>query len=278
MSLIASMLFDTHSHLDSPEFSESLPAVIDSAVDHGVTRILTVATDLRSTHASIQIAEQYTSVYAAAGIHPNHCQDATDAHWKEIQSLLTHPRVVALGETGLDKHWDFCPLERQQDFFARHIRLSHETGLPFIVHMRDCEPEMLQALERNTARGQLNGIMHSFCGSAAAAQQCLEWGMMISFAGMLTYPKNTELRRVAATIPADRLLLETDSPWLSPHPHRRVRPNTPAMMRHTLECLAETRREGIDELEHTTTENALRLFGIEQIDNAHSPNRQPGVG
>ncbi len=257
------MLFDTHAHLDSPEFAETLPGVIDAAGAAGVSRILTVATDLASCWASIRIAEQFSQVYAAIGIHPNHCQHATAAHWREIQGLLDHPRVVALGETGLDKYWDYCPLERQLEFFVRHIQQSHESGLPFVVHMRECEPEMMKTLQQMTSDGRLNGIMHSFCGTAAAAEQCLEWGMMISFAGMVTYPKNQELRSIAATIPADRLLVETDAPWLSPHPQRKVRPNTPALVRITLECLAETRGESVEELATQTTSNALRLFGIE---------------
>ena len=240
------MLFDSHAHLDSKEFQKELAGHIDDWVQQGVTGILAVATSLDSSLHCISIAEQFAQVYASAGFHPNYCQDATEQQWRELTTLLDHPRVVALGETGLDKYWNDCPFERQVDFFQRHIRLSHETGMPFIVHMRDCEAEMIDVLERTTDKGGHNGIMHSFCGSQAAVDKCLEWGMMISFSGMVTYPANNELREIAATVPSDRLLIETDSPWLSPHPHRKVRPNTPALVRHTAECLARIRNESYE--------------------------------
>lgn len=267
------MLFDTHAHLDSPEFADDLAGVVESAMGSGVSRILTVATDLASSYRSIRISETWESVHAAIGIHPNHCQDASPAEWQEIAGLHAHPRVVALGETGLDKHWDFCPFPLQVEYFERHIRLSHDSGLPFVVHMRDCEPEMLETLSRLTDQGRLNGIMHSFCGSQEAVERCLDWGMMISFAGMVTYPKNGELREVARRVPEDRLLVETDSPWLSPHPVRKMRPNTPALVRHTLECLAASR--GVDPLDlaQATTDNAMRLFRLDPEPGSQRPSQ-----
>ncbi len=260
------MLFDTHAHLDSEEFTHTLADVVEAAVRSGVTRVLTVATSLDSSLASLEIASRWPSIYASVGIHPNYCHEATDGDWEKIAELANHPRVVALGETGLDMHWDFCPFELQLEYFERHIRLSGETGLPFIVHMRDCEEEMMVVLERFAKAVDLNGIMHSFCGSAEALDRCLEWGMSISFAGMVTYPKNDELRRLATRVPCDRLLVETDSPWLSPHPHRKVRPNTPSLVRHTLDCLAAARREDPESLAAATFTNACRLFRIEPTD------------
>ncbi len=256
------MLFDTHAHLDDEQLFPQVASLVADAKQHQVTSILTVATSLASSYRSLQLAESYTGVYAAVGIHPNYCHQATPVQFQEVAQLIEHPRVVAIGETGLDDHWDFCPLELQKEFFLQHIALSHSSGLPFIVHMRDCEPLMMKTLEmaRNDS-GMLNGVMHSFCGSRQAAQQCLEWGMYISFAGMVTYRKNTELREIAADIPAERLLIETNAPYLSPHPCRNQRPNTPALMRHTLQCLAETRGVAFDQLARTTSMNAMRLFG-----------------
>jgi TatD DNase family protein len=257
------MLFDTHAHLDAGEFSNDLDQRIMEWFQGGISGILAVSTSAKSSQASIEIARRHPSVYASAGIHPNYCHEATEQDWERIKLLASCREVVALGETGLDKYWNFAPFERQQDFFGRHIALSHETGLPFIVHMRDCESEMLQMLERTANNGRLNGIMHSFCGSAMAAEQCLEWGMMISFSGMATYPKNSEIRDIARDIPAGRLLLETDAPWLSPHPVRGVKPNTPALMRHTAMCLAEVRGISLPELAETTSANARRIFRID---------------
>lgn len=257
------MMFDSHAHLDAEQLADKTLSIVDDAADHGITRILTVSTTLASCYRSIKLAEQYDGVYAAVGIHPNSCQDANPTQWKEITTLIDHPKVVALGETGLDDHWDFCPMALQKEYFLQHIQLSHRSGMPFIVHMRDCEDEMMKTLEGvRDENGKLNGLMHSFCGSMDAAQTCLKWGMHISFAGMVTYKKNNDLREIAARIPDDRLLIETDAPYLSPHPCRGVRPNTPALVRHTLACLAEVRSVELAELAEITTNNALRLFHI----------------
>jgi TatD DNase family protein len=256
------MLFDTHAHLDDEQLLGRTDELVADARRHGVTRILTVSTSLASCYRSLQLAGQFEGVYAAVGIHPNCCHEALPAHWQEIGKLIDRPGVVALGETGLDRYWDFCPWELQQEYFLRHIRLSRDSGLPFIVHMRDCETEMLATLDRAREGGTLHGVMHSFCGSAEAARQFLEWGMYISFAGMVTFKKNHGLRESAAGIPEDRLLVETDSPYLSPHPCRSQRPNTPALVRYTLQCLAEARGVPEQDLARRTTENALRLFGI----------------
>ncbi len=257
------MLFDTHAHLDDEQLAESTAEILADAREHDVTHVLTVSTTLASCYRSLKLCETCPEVWAAVGIHPNSCHEANRQQWKEVCELAKHPRVVAIGETGLDGYWDFCPMDLQREYFLRHIELSHATGLPFIVHMRDCEPEMLEMLDAATdPGGRLNGIMHSFCGSQQAAETCLDWGMHISFAGMVTYKKNDELRAIAATIPDDRLLVETDSPYLSPHPARGQRPNTPALVRHTVQCLAETRNTSFDELADITSKNALRLFQI----------------
>lgn len=260
-------LFDTHAHLDSDQLVEQTPELLADAKANSVGRILTVSTTLASCYRSLKLAEQHSMVYAAVGIHPCSCHQANLAQWKEITTLINRPKVVAIGETGLDGYWDDCPMETQLEYFLRHIELSHASGLPFIVHMRDCETRMMETLESALDdSGQLNGVMHSFCGSKQAAQQCLDWGMYISFGGMVTFKKNDDLRAIAASIPDDRILIETDAPFLSPHPHRSQRPNTPALIKHTLRCIADARGTPADEFAKSTTENALRLFRIDSID------------
>jgi TatD DNase family protein len=174
--------------------------------------------------------------------------------------LTNEPQVVALGETGLDLHWKDTPLPLQQDYFDRHIRRSQQTGLPLVIHLRETAAEILAMLREARQRGPLRGVMHSFTGTAEQAEAFLALGMHISFAGMVTYKKSNDLRAVAATIPADRLLVETDSPYLSPEPFRGKRPNEPARVVHTAECLAQVRGVMLDDFARQTTANALALF------------------
>src|SRR4029079_8553230 len=171
---------------------------------------------LVASQKCIGLAARYDSVYAAVGIQPNYVAESAPDHWKAIQSLASSTKVVAIGETGLDRHWDYTPFDRQQDYFDRHIELARGLDLPFIVHMRDCDADILEQLRRARHRGRLRGVMHSFTGDAAMAAECCALGLHISFAGMVTYKKSQELRDCAATIPADRLLIETDCPYLSP--------------------------------------------------------------
>jgi TatD DNase family protein len=255
--------FDTHAHLDSEEFHESLPEVIERAKSAGVTRILCVGTTAASSQRCVEIAQQYEGVFAAVGIQPNYVGQANAGDWDAIIRLARSPKVVALGETGLDRYWHDTPFEQQQDYFDRHLALSQQTGLPFIVHMRDCGLDVAETLRAARNRGELRGVMHSFTGDAALATECVELGLYVSFAGMVTYKKSEELQAVAREVPADRLLVETDSPYLSPHPHRGVRPNEPARVVHTGACLAETRGISVEECAALTTANACRLFRVD---------------
>ncbi len=252
--------FDTHAHLNDEQFTGGPAEVIVRARQAGVEQMIAVGTSHDSSLACLAIAEKFSGVFAAVGIHPNSSADAAADDWSKIVSLSEHEKVVALGETGLDLHWDYAPLSLQQDFFDRHIRLSQQCGKPFIVHMRDCEREIVAMLEEARRRGPLRGVMHSFTGDAALAQECLELGLSISFAGMVTFKKSDALRETAAAIPADRLLIETDSPYLSPHPLRGKRPNEPARVVHTATCLAEVRKTELSALALQTTQNARRLF------------------
>ena len=253
-------LFDTHAHLADEQLLPDAAAVIHRAGQAGVTRILSVGTEVASTRACIDLASKHEGVFASAGIHPNHVAQAQAGDWDEIVRLATSPQVVALGETGLDLHWKDTPLPYQQDYFDRHIRLSQESGLPLVIHLRESAAEILAMLREARQRGELTGVMHSFTGTADEAAEFLALGMHISFAGMVTFKKSDDLRAVARTIPAERLLVETDSPYLSPEPFRGKRPNEPARVVHTAECLARERGVTLAELAAQTTACALALF------------------
>jgi TatD DNase family protein len=254
------VLFDTHAHLDDPQFDDVRKEVVERAREAGVTTILAVGTTAPSSEKSVELASQFDEVYAAVGIQPNYCGEAAPSDWDRIVSLISHARVVAIGETGLDRYWTYTSFDVQQDYFDRHLRLAQQRDLPIIIHMRDCGNDILAMLREARRREPLQGVMHSFTGDAALAQDCLDLGLYISFAGMVTYKKSQDLREIAASIPVDRLLLETDSPYLSPHPKRGQRPNEPALLIHTAQCLAEVRGVTVEEIARTTTANARRLF------------------
>lgn len=259
-------LFDTHIHLADEQFAGTLASVLDRSRAAGVDRWLSVGTTIATSRACLALAQREPGVYAAVGIHPNHVAEAADSDWGDVERLAAEPSVVAIGETGLDRHWDYAPFALQQDYFARHIELSRRTGKPFIVHMRDCQADMLAMLRDARRVAPLRGIMHSFAGTVEALRECVELGLHISFSGMVTYKKSDDLRAIAAETPSDRLLTETDAPYLSPHPMRSQRPNAPALMTHTAVALAQARGIGLAELARLTTSNALRLFGLPDDD------------
>ncbi|HET6882693.1 MAG TPA: TatD family hydrolase [Pirellulales bacterium] len=252
-------LFDTHAHLDQPEFNEDRGTVIERAKQAGVETMVAVGITAASSAACVELAAANTGVFAAVGIQPNYCGQAAPDDWQRVLELVDRPGVVALGETGLDRYWDYSPFEVQQDYFDRHLRLSQERGLPFIVHTRDSDAEVLAMLREARRRGPLAGVMHSFTGTIATAAECVELGLYVSFAGMVTFKKSIDLRAVARNVPDDRILIETDSPYLSPQPLRGRR-NEPAHLVHTAACLAEERGTTLDDFARQTTANARRLF------------------
>lgn len=251
---------DTHAHLDDEQFDDDRANVLTRALDAGVTTVIAIGCTAASSQACVDLAASHPRVFAAVGLQPNGCAVAKPGDWDEVVRLSGHERVVALGETGLDRYWDYTPFPLQQDYFDRHLRLSQDAGLPFVVHMRDCGGDILEMLTDAGNRGPLRGVMHSYTGDAALAGACIDLGLYISFAGMVTYKKATELREVAMTIPLEKLLIETDSPYLSPYPRRGQRRNEPALVVHTAECLAETRGESLETLAAATTANAFTLF------------------
>ncbi|MCA9129864.1 MAG: TatD family hydrolase [Planctomycetales bacterium] len=255
------MIVDTHAHLTDESLSPGIQAFLAKARAAGVTAVLSVGTTLATSQQCVALAEQHPEIRAAVGLHPNDCCRAAESDWPAIQQLAQHPRVAALGETGLDKHWDDCPWDIQVEYFVKHLELGSSMSLPVVIHTRDCAEETLAVLQSQTQRGPIRGVMHSYTGSLEVARGCLDLGLYISFAGMVTFKNADEIRAVARLIPSDRILVETDSPYLTPHPHRGKRPNHPALVRHTLEHLAQLRGYNVEEFARITTDNAEALFG-----------------
>ena len=256
-------LIDTHAHLDDSRFETDLDEVVARATEAGVERIICVGISADTSKQAIGLAERFGPIFAAVGIQPNSCAEALPTDWDEVVRLVDHPRVIGLGETGLDRYWDYTPIEMQEDYFDRHLRLAQQRDLPILIHCRDCEEDVLRMLREAVERGPLRGLIHAFSGSEQMAEECLEMGLYLSFAGPVTYTnkKFGPLRDVAASVPADRLLLETDSPYLVPHPLRgKLKRNEPAKVALTAASLAELRGCTADELAAQTTANARRLF------------------
>lgn len=254
-------LIDTHAHLDEESFDVDREEVVARALAAGVARIVTIGTTAPTSLGAVEIAARFPEVFAAVGIQPNYASQAKAGDWESIEELGKRPKVVAIGETGLDRYWDYAPFDLQIDFFQRHMRLARQLDLPFVVHCRDAEADTIEQLRRAAEGGVLRGVMHSFSGDLSTAEACLELGLYISFAGMLTFKKSQKLRDVAVRIPADRILVETDSPYLAPQPMRGKR-NEPANVRYTANCLADLRGVAHDEFARQTTDNAARLFRL----------------
>ncbi len=256
------MIIDTHAHLTDPSLLSQLEHVLSEARAANVGAMLAVATNLDTSRACLELARQHEVIRATAGIHPNYCAQAAPGDFEAVCKLATDPRIAAIGETGLDRHWDDSPWDVQVASFIQHIDLARRLDKPLVIHTRDCADEMLALLREQTQiGGPFRAVMHSFTGPQEIADGSLELGFYISFAGMLTYKNAADLREIAATIPLDRLLVETDCPYLTPHPFRGQRPNRPALVVHTLNCLADIHRMLPADMARLTSENAQRLFG-----------------
>jgi TatD DNase family protein len=258
------VLIDTHAHLDDEQFADDLPAVLDRARAAGVETIIAIATSAPSSVLSTTLAARHPQLFATAGTHPNNIMEASPTAWDEVIALAGHNRVVGIGETGLDRHWDNTPFAVQEDYFVRHMDLARQHHLPVVIHCREAETDMLRVLRSEFDRhGPIRGVMHSFVGDAAMAEACRAMGLYLSFAGMLTYKNAAALRETAAQQPLDRILVETDSPYLAPVPLRGKR-NEPAHVVDTAACLAELLGIALERLAEQTTKNARELFGIER--------------
>ncbi len=254
-------LIDTHAHLDEEAFDLDRDQVVARAVKSGLSAIVTIGTTAESSRQAVKLAQAHRIVFATIGIQPNYVTEAKPCDWEVIEQLVTQPKVVAIGETGLDRYRDYTPFEQQIEYFKRHIELSRTHDLPFVVHCRDAESDVVSALRTAAEMGTLRGVMHSYTGDMQMVCECLNLGLFISFAGIVTFKKSEELRAVAAQIPLDRLLVETDAPYLAPMPHRGKR-NEPCHVRHTCECLARVHGITLEEMAAQTAKNARELFGL----------------
>jgi TatD DNase family protein len=255
-------LIDTHAHLDDEKFQADLPAVLERARQAGVARVVAVATTALSSQACVDLAAKHALLRATVGIQPNHVAQAAAEDWDKVVALAGRPEVVALGETGLDRYWDYTPFPQQEDYFARHLALARQLTRAVVIHCRQAEADTVRMLQDDFDRhGPARAVMHSFTGDLATAQSCLAMGLCISFAGMLTYKNAQNLRDVAAQVPLDRLLVETDAPYLAPVPVRGQR-NEPAFVKHTTLCLAQVKGVPLETIAEHTTRNARTLFGM----------------
>jgi TatD DNase family protein len=264
MSATLPLLIDTHAHLDSGQFAADLDAVIARAGDNGISHILTIGCDLASSRASVDIAAAHPTVYAAVGIHPHDAGEADATGLEELRRLAGAPKVVAIGEIGLDFYRDRSPREVQRQSFRRQLCLAREVGLPVIVHDREAHAEVLQILREERA-SEVGGVLHCFSGDLAMARACIELGFYISFPGTITYPKNDAAREVVRALPVDQILVETDCPYLAPQAYRGRR-NEPAFVRHTAEAIAAIKGLTVEDIARITTLNAFNLFGIGEVD------------
>jgi TatD DNase family protein len=253
---------DTHAHLYDERFESDRDAVVARAVEAGVEALVAVGICRASSIQSVALAHRYPAVWASVGIHPNDANLSTLADWDEIVRLSGDPRVVAIGETGLDRHWHRCPFPIQQEWFARHLELGRQRDRAVVIHAREADADILLMLREAFAQhGPIRAVLHSFTGSAATAAEAIAMGLHVSIAGMVTFPSAQNVRDMAATIPLDRLLIETDCPYLAPQAHRGRRCE-PAHVVHTATKLAEIHGVTLEQLSQITTRNARMLFGL----------------
>ncbi|NSZ16733.1 TatD family hydrolase [Agrobacterium vitis] len=254
------MLIDTHCHLDFADFEEERDALVKRAHDAGVKQMVTISTRVAKLPALLALTERYPSVFCSVGTHPNNANEELEIAADDLVRLAeTHEKVVAIGECGLDYFYDTQTPEDQKTGFLRHIEASRRTQLPLVIHSRSADDDMAQILRDETAKGAFPFILHCFSAGEALAKTGVELGGYISFSGILTFPKSQELRDIAKEIPLNRLLVETDAPYLAPKRWRGKR-NEPSYVVNTAEVLAEVKGVSYAEIAAITTDNALRLF------------------
>ena len=253
------MLIDTHCHLDFPDFAVERDDIVARAHAAGVKQMITISTRVKKFPDILAIAEAYPSVFCSVGTHPHNADEELDVTVEELVELSKHPRVVAIGEAGLDYFYDNAPREAQAIGLVNHIAAARETGLPLVIHSRSADEDMAAILTEETGKGAFPFLLHCFSSGTELARIGVELGGYVSFSGILTFPKSEELREIAKTVPLERMLVETDAPYLAPKPFRGKR-NEPAYVAHTAAVLAEAVGVSVDEIARITTENAFRIF------------------
>ena len=253
-------LIDSHAHLDSGQYDNDRDEIINRAKMNSISHILTIGCDLASSEKNVAIAQQYEQIYAAVGVHPHDALEINAENLERLRFLLSQAKVVALGEIGLDYYRDRSPRDVQRNAFRAQIQLAKAVKKPIIVHDRDAHEDVMQILEEENA-AEVGGVLHCFSGDLAMAQRCLDLGFYLSFPGPITYPKNEHTRTIVATIPIERLLVETDCPYLAPQKYRGKR-NEPAYVRYTAEKIAEIKGLSIEDVARITSRNCYNLFTI----------------
>jgi TatD DNase family protein len=253
------MLVDSHCHLDFPDFGGEVDAIVARAQAAGVGRLVSISTRIKKHGDILAIAERHPDVYCSVGTHPHHAHEEPEFDVAGIVARTRHPKVVAIGEAGLDYHYDYSPRDAQERGFRNHIAAARETKLPLVIHAREADEDMARILEEETGKGPFPAVLHCFTGGPELARRAIALGLSISFTGILTFKKSDDLRAIAASLPPDRILVETDAPYLAPGKLRGMR-NEPAYVVETAKVLAETRGVTFEEIARQTTDNFFRLF------------------
>jgi TatD DNase family protein len=253
------MLVDSHCHLDFPDFADELDGVVGRARAAGIGRMVTISTRVKRHDQVIAIAERSSDVFCSVGTHPHHAHEELDITTDDLVARTRHPRVVAIGEAGLDYHYDFSPVAAQEQGFRRHIAAARATGLPLVIHSREADDDTARILEEETGKGAFPAVLHCFTGGRDLAQRAIPLGLSISFTGILTFKNSEALRAIAAELPPERILVETDAPYLAPGKFRGKR-NEPSYVVETAKVLADVRGVTLDQIASQTTDNFFRLF------------------
>jgi TatD DNase family protein len=254
------MLVDSHCHLDFPDFAAGLDAVVARARQAGIGRMVTICTRVRRHDEVLAIAERFPDVFCSVGTHPHYAHEELDVSVADLVARTRRPEVVAIGEAGLDYHYDNSPRDGQERGFRTHIEAARQTGLPLVIHSREADEDTARVLEEENGKGAFPAVLHCFTGGPDLARRAIALGHFISFTGILTFKNSSALRAIAAELPADRILIETDAPYLAPGRYRGRR-NEPAYVVETANVLAEARGVSFEEIARQTTENFFRLFG-----------------
>jgi TatD DNase family protein len=253
------MLVDSHCHLDFENFASDLDAVVARAEAAGVGRIVTISTRVKRHAQVLSLAERFPNVTCSVGTHPHHAHEELDVTAEELIARASHPKVVAIGEAGLDYHYDNSPRDAQEQGFRTHIAAARATQLPLVIHSREADGDMARILEEESGKGAFPAVLHCFTGGPELARRALALGHSISFTGIVTFKNSGDLRAIAKDLPPDRFLVETDAPYLAPNPHRGKR-NEPAYVAEVAKVLAEVRGVSFEEIARQTTENFFKLF------------------
>lgn len=253
------MLIDSHCHLDFPDFAEERDAVVERARAAGIRRMVTISTRVKKFEQVLSVAEAYDDVFCSVGTHPHNADEELDVTTADLVRLSAHPKVVAIGEAGLDYYYDNAPREAQATGFRRHIAAARETGLPLVIHARSADEDVAAILEDESGSGAFPFILHCFSAGRSLAETGIRLGGYVSFSGILTFRNSEDIRAIARGLPLDRILVETDAPYLAPVPHRGKR-NEPAFVADTARMLAETLDVSVEEVGRRTSDNVFRLF------------------